>query len=58
MPKLVKYRDAFLPTYTYFWTIDDLVVSPYFDDEESANKWLEEQSEQLRSQLPPQSLDQ
>jgi hypothetical protein len=54
VPSLVKYRDAGLHTYTYFWTIDDKVVSPYFDDEESANKWLSEQLEQL----PQQSVSQ
>jgi hypothetical protein len=38
-PKLIKYRDAGMSTYTYFWTIDGRVVSPYFDDETTAKEW-------------------
>ena len=57
MPKLVKYKDAGLPTYTYFWTVDDLVVGPYFDNEESANKWLDERLLELRLQSHQESSD-
>lgn len=39
--KLVQYRDAGLHTYTYFWTKDDKVFSPYFDSEKEAKEWLE-----------------
>jgi len=39
--KLIKYRDAGLPTYTYFWTRDNKVFSPYSDSEEEANAWIE-----------------
>ena len=38
-PKLIKYRDAGMNTYTYFWTIDGRVVSPYFDHENEAKEW-------------------
>lgn len=39
MPKLIKYRDAGMNTYTYFWTINGRVVSPYFDHENDAKEW-------------------
>lgn len=39
--KLLQYRDAGMPTYTYFWINEhERVVSPYFDDEETAHDWL------------------
>ena len=42
---LVKYRDAGLPTYTYFWiTGKKTVYGPYFDSEEDANDWLNKNS--------------
>jgi hypothetical protein len=44
LPKLIKYRDAGMSTYTYFWTIDGRVVSPYFDDETTAKEWTYEDS--------------
>ena len=28
-------------TYTYFWTVDNRVVSPYLDTEKEAFDWLE-----------------
>ena len=45
MCQLVKYRDAGMSTYTYFW-IDPRgqIASPYFDDEYAAKEWLDEQS--------------
>jgi hypothetical protein len=39
--KLIKYRDAGMNTYTYFWTIDRRCVSPYFDHEKDAKEWYE-----------------
>jgi len=43
--ELVKYRDAGLPTYTYFWvTPENRVVGPYFDSEEEARDWLAQNS--------------
>jgi hypothetical protein len=38
-PKLIRYRDAGMHSYTYFWTIDGRVVSPYFDHEDQAKEW-------------------
>ena len=45
MMQLVKYRDAGLPTHTYFW-VDQLnrVVGPYFDSEQEAQDWLAQNS--------------
>lgn len=43
-PKLIAYRDAGMTTYTYFWTIDGRVVSPYFDHEKEAKEWKYEDS--------------
>ena len=40
MLELVKYRDQGLPTYTFFWTYQDKVISPYFDTEEEAQSWI------------------
>ncbi len=37
---LIKYRDAGLPTYTYFWVMDLKVISPYFDTENEAMEWM------------------
>lgn len=43
---LVKYRDAGLPTYTYFWiTEQSKVYGPYFDSPEEANEWLNKNTE-------------
>lgn len=39
--KLVKYRDAGMHTYTFFYTYDDKVISPYFDSEEEAKSWIQ-----------------
>ena len=50
--KLIKYRDAGMSTYTYFWVRESGsgVISPYFDSEEQANDWkdLEEYKLQAR----------
>jgi hypothetical protein len=43
-PKLIRYRDAGMNTYTYFWTINGRVVSPYFDHENEAKEWTYEDS--------------
>ena len=38
--ELVKYRDAFLPTYTWFWVDENRkLISPFFDKEEDALAW-------------------
>ena len=41
-PKLIRYRDAGMHSYTYFWTINGRVVSPYFDTENQAKEWTYE----------------
>ena len=40
--ELIKYRDAQMPNYTWFW-IGDMkqVLSPYFDSEADAKRWIE-----------------
>jgi L-arabinose isomerase len=43
---LVKYRDAGMSTYTYFWKNEqERVVSPFFDSEKEAYDWIKTQSE-------------
>ena len=40
MYELIKYRDAQMHTYTYFWINEkNQVVSPYFDSEKLALNW-------------------
>lgn len=49
--KLVKYRDAGLPTFTYFWATEEhKVLSPYFNSEQEANDWLEIEKYKLEAQ--------
>ena len=39
--QLVKYRDAGMSTYTYFFVSDNKqTVSPFFDSEEEAWEWF------------------
>jgi hypothetical protein len=39
--ELVKYRDAGMHTYTYFWVDKNYkVYSPYFNSEDEAQDWL------------------
>lgn len=49
---LVQYRDAYMPTYTFFWISGKKIMSPYFNDEESANEWLSKYLGQLSQQSP------
>jgi len=49
-PELIRYRDAGMPTYTYFWTIDKKVISPYFDSEKEAEDWMELKKYQAEAQ--------
>ena len=38
---LVKYRDAGMNTYTYFWkNEEERVASPFFDSEKEAHEWI------------------
>jgi len=41
--ELVKYRDAGLNTYTWFW-VDERrnIRSPFFDSEDQAQEWMRE----------------
>lgn len=50
MPELIKYRDAGMNTYTYFWAVDRKVVSPYFDTETEATDWMELKKYQAEAQ--------
>jgi hypothetical protein len=44
--ELIKYRDAGMQTYTYFWKNENNnVVSPYFDSEAEAMDWTKEKLE-------------
>lgn len=44
--ELIKYRDAGMQTYTYFWKNENNnVVSPYFDSEAEAMAWTKEKPE-------------
>lgn len=39
--KLIKYRDAGMMTFTYFWTDDkEQIVGPFFDTEKLAEEWF------------------
>ena len=42
--RLIKYRDAGLATYTYFWVRGESggVISPFFDSEKEAQDWARE----------------
>ena len=44
MPQLVSCRDAGMNSYTYFWTINKKIVSPYFNSEQEAKEWTHEDS--------------
>lgn len=44
--ELVKYRDAGMASYTYFWVDGTRTVSPYFDSEQKAHEWLEQKDKQ------------
>jgi hypothetical protein len=41
--ELIKYRDAGMQTYTYFWKNEkNQMVSPFFDSEAEAMTWTKE----------------
>lgn len=41
--ELVKYRDAGMNTYTWFWVDENRrIKSPFFDTEDQAQEWLRE----------------
>jgi hypothetical protein len=44
--ELIKYRDAGMQTYTYFWKNENnQMVSPFFDSEADALAWTKEKPE-------------
>ncbi len=46
--KLIRYRDAGMNTYTYFWkNSDDRIVSPYFNSEDEAKQCCEDKVTEL-----------
>lgn len=43
---LVKYRDAGMPTYTYFWKDEnERIASPFFATEKEAWEWIKQADE-------------
>lgn len=41
--ELVKYRDAGMNTYTWFWINQQRkICSPFFDSEDQAQNWMQE----------------
>jgi hypothetical protein len=47
--ELVKYRDAGMHTYTFFYILKSKVDSPYFDSEKEATDWLKQQIDEIRN---------
>jgi hypothetical protein len=46
--KLIKYRDAGMSTYTYFWkNEEDKLSSPFFDTDTEAMSWLSDKGYEL-----------
>jgi hypothetical protein len=44
--KLVKYRDAQMSSYTYFYTDESgKIISPFFDSDIEAEEWLKNKEE-------------
>jgi len=47
---LVKYRDAGMSTYTYFYKDDsNHTISPFFNSEKEAEEWLKQRVEQFEN---------
>jgi len=45
---LVKYRDAGMNTYTYFYkNSENKISSPYFDSEKEAEEWLQKKIDEF-----------
>ncbi len=43
MMELIRYRDAGMSTYTYFWVNEaKRCASPFFNSEQEAKEWYEE----------------
>jgi hypothetical protein len=47
--ELIRYRDAGMNTYTYFYIKEGsrAVISPYFNSEKEAEEWLKRAEEEL-----------
>ena len=43
---LVISRDPGLPSYTYFWTKNNKLISPFFNREVDAMEWLKNSEEE------------
>jgi YD repeat-containing protein len=39
--KLIKYRDAGMNSHTYFWTLNEKRVSPFFNNDTEATDWMD-----------------
>lgn len=49
---LIKYRDAGMNTYTYFWKNPrGQIQSPFFDSDNEAKEWMNEQTRRERETL-------
>lgn len=49
--ELVKYRDAGLSSYTWFWVdSNQRIVSPFFDSDEEAHNWMNQKLKEPRDQ--------
>ena len=49
--ELVKYRDAGLSSYTWFWVdSNQKIVSPFFNDDEEARNWMNQKLKEPRDQ--------
>jgi hypothetical protein len=46
--ELVRYRDAGMHTYTFFYIFKSKVISPYFDSEKEATDWLDTKMQELK----------
>ena len=49
-PILESCRDTGMSTYTYFWTINKKVISPYFNTDTEANSWMEIEKYKIEAQ--------
>lgn len=55
--KLIKYRDAGMSTYTYFWVnSDERCVSPFFDTEKAAEQWYNERLDEYDNWKPNKDI--
>ena len=46
--ELVKYRDAGMSTYTWFWVdSNQRIISPFFGSEDEARNWMDQKRDQF-----------